>query len=72
MKRLVVLAIFATVGLSLAGCSQTWPRWSWYRGDPCNVSPTYESMPAVMGQEYMAPTPSAEVLPGPVHSESST
>jgi len=71
MKRLVVLTMFAILGMSLAGCCRAWPRWWMFRGDPCNVCPNYESMP-VVGQEYMAPGPSAEVLPGPVSSEPST
>jgi hypothetical protein len=72
MKRLVVIAMLVTLGSSIAGCSQTWPRCWWFRGDPCNVCPTYESMPAMIGPEYVTPAPAAEVLPGPVESESST
>ena len=72
MKRLVLLAMLAALGLSVAGCSHNWLRQCWYRGDPCNVCPTYESTPAVMGQEYMTPGPAAEVLPGPVQSDPST
>ena len=72
MKRLVLLAILAITALPLAGCNRGWPRCWGYRGDPCNVCPSYESMPGVMGQEYITPGPAAEVLPGPVQSDPST
>jgi len=72
MKRLLVLIIIAAFAAPLAGCCDAWPRlWS-YRGDPCNVYPSYESMPAVSGGLIAPPAQGTEVLPGPASMESST
>ena len=73
MKRLFVLFIIAAFAVPFAGCCNGWPRlWS-YRGDPCNVCPSYESMPAVSGGLVVPQGQGTEVLlPGPVSTESST
>lgn len=72
MKRLHVLLVFAVFALPLPGCCNAWPRWWGYRGDPCNVYPTYESAPAVEGAWMVAPEQGTEVLPGPATAEPST
>ena len=70
-KYMMMMSIVAAVTVSLAGCNGVWPRCGWYRGDACEVCPTYESYPAV-SEGWMVPSMTApEVLPGPATTQPS-
>ena len=72
MKKTMIFTILAALAVSLAGCSSAWPRCWWYRGDACEVSPTYDYCPTGSGQMIVPQASMPEVLPGPANTEPTT